>query len=361
MRHGSNTKLGSMPQPYLTPLLDAVGQPHTGVPGFSLLSDLPPILFLEKEKAWVLTRHHDVKTLLEDERFKTLPEHRHIKKAPKNVKELLERKSAQDNNQRMNDPACVESFLEKTRLSAETAAQQKLQNMAAHKRLDSVFQYAYGVSNRAIAELFHIPDKHLSIFIKFARAYIDIKTQADSLSDDEIFHIHENLAIGAELIKAHTHSDTQRIFPDENNADTILEVLCSMLIGGLDLAIQMIAGGIQICFRHQSETTKIIEDNLWSLAPAEIYRYFSPVNTINPKIAAKTCSLNEHHFEKGSKIYPFIAAANRDATVFKNPERFEITRDNRNVIFYDHDNNPIGRLFAFMVTEVALRHHLERK
>lgn len=360
MQRRSNPKPGSMPQPYMTPLLESIGRSAAGAIGFSLLSDLPPILFLEKEKTWVLTRHNDVKALLKDERFKNQPECPPLKKSPKHLKNLLEGRCAHSNKQWAHNTATEASFINSIRTASETAARRKLDNIATHKSLDSAFQYAYGVSNRAIAELFSIPDKHLSILIKFSRAYIDIKTRSSDLSDDEIFHMYENLTIGAELINANTHgigtSPTKKHEPGNT-----LDLLCSLLLGGLDLAIQLIAGGIQLCFRYQSEKNKIMEDNLWNLLPIEIYRHLSPADLINPKIASKSLSMNGHRFEKGASIYPFIASANRDSSVFEHPEKFDIHRNLNNVIFYDHEDNPIGRSFAFTVTEIALHRYLSRE
>ncbi|MFI0372371.1 cytochrome P450 [Actinomadura sp. 1N219] len=60
-------------------------------------------------------------------------------------------------------------------------------------------------------------------------------------------------------------------------------------------------------------------------ATDEIVRVASPVIYMR-RTATRDCELNGHHFSKGDKLLLYYWSANRDETVFDDPDRFDITR-----------------------------------
>ncbi|MGH3239769.1 MAG: cytochrome P450 [Spirillospora sp.] len=60
-------------------------------------------------------------------------------------------------------------------------------------------------------------------------------------------------------------------------------------------------------------------------AADEIVRVASPVIYMR-RTATRDCELNGHHFKKGDKLLLYYWSANRDETVFDDPDRFDITR-----------------------------------
>jgi methyl-branched lipid omega-hydroxylase len=60
-------------------------------------------------------------------------------------------------------------------------------------------------------------------------------------------------------------------------------------------------------------------------AVEEIVRYTSPVIWMRRTLTADTV-MNGNHYAKGDKVLLFYQAANRDESVFADPDRFDITR-----------------------------------
>ncbi len=57
----------------------------------------------------------------------------------------------------------------------------------------------------------------------------------------------------------------------------------------------------------------------------EIVRYASPVIFMRRSVT-RDCTLNGHDYSEGDKAVLFYWAANRDESVFADPDRFDITR-----------------------------------
>lgn len=58
----------------------------------------------------------------------------------------------------------------------------------------------------------------------------------------------------------------------------------------------------------------------------ECLRHVSPVQLTKPRWAARDITLAGHDFKRGESVGAFLSAANRDATKFKDPHRFDIGR-----------------------------------
>ena len=55
-------------------------------------------------------------------------------------------------------------------------------------------------------------------------------------------------------------------------------------------------------------------------------RYYSPVEVTTARWAAEPFQIHHQTIQKGDMVIIALASANRDETVFENPEIFDITR-----------------------------------
>jgi cytochrome P450 len=68
-------------------------------------------------------------------------------------------------------------------------------------------------------------------------------------------------------------------------------------------------------------------DGVTSTAVDEIVRMASPVIHFRRTATADGVRLGGHEFKAGEKLVLWYASANRDETVFVDPDRFDVTRD----------------------------------
>lgn len=102
-----------------------------------------------------------------------------------------------------------------------------------------------------------------------------------------------------------------------------------LLVGGNETTRNSIAHGM-VAFTENPEQWALLRTRpeLMPLAVREILRYASPVLHMR-RTATRDVVVNGQAIEKGQKVVLWYAAGNRDETVFSDPERFDITRDQR--------------------------------
>jgi cytochrome P450 len=124
--------------------------------------------------------------------------------------------------------------------------------------------------------------------------------------------------LGAQIYAA---ADTGEITEDEASL-----LVRSFLTAGLDTTVVGL-GNALFCFaQHPDQWQRLRQDpSLARAAFDEVLRYESPVQTF---FRTTTCPVEVAGVKlgEGEKVLLFLAAANRDARRWENPDRFDITR-----------------------------------
>jgi cytochrome P450 len=107
--------------------------------------------------------------------------------------------------------------------------------------------------------------------------------------------------------------------------------------------------------------TLAVRPELWPTAVEEILRLDSPVQ-LSARIAAKDADVAGTRIRRGEGIIIYLAGANRDPSVFEDPNRFDIERDNagRHLSFSGGRHFCLGAALARAEGEVGLRTFFER-
>jgi cytochrome P450 len=109
-----------------------------------------------------------------------------------------------------------------------------------------------------------------------------------------------------------------------------------LVIAGHETTANLIANTIHLLLTHPEQLQALQDDG--SLAPAAIeesLRYESPV-PMGVRVTSEPTSIGGHDLEAGRPVFVVIASANRDATVFVEPDRFDLTRDATANIAFGH-------------------------
>ncbi|MGQ0846672.1 MAG: cytochrome P450 [Sporichthyaceae bacterium] len=135
-----------------------------------------------------------------------------------------------------------------------------------------------------------------------------------------------------------------------------------LLLAGFETTVNLIGNGIDLLLRHPDQLAILrAEPELWPIAVEEILRFAAPVqNTFRYRLTD-----GEVHGTKvgrGTFLALLLAGANRDPSVFENPDVFDVRRANarEHVGFGLGAHFCVGAALARMEGEVVLRRLFER-
>jgi cytochrome P450 len=110
----------------------------------------------------------------------------------------------------------------------------------------------------------------------------------------------------------------------------IVSIVSTLLVAGHKTTTDLI-GNALIVLTHSPEYLQALSNNP-ELAPTiieEVLRIESPSPGL-PRVTTQDCTLNGVAIPKGAKLFLAYTSANRDETVFPNPEQFDLNRRNLN-------------------------------
>jgi cytochrome P450 PksS len=108
-----------------------------------------------------------------------------------------------------------------------------------------------------------------------------------------------------------------------------------LLIAGHETTVNLIGNGTLALIENPNELTKLrSEPSLVKPAVEELLRYTSPVFMTSERYAHENAMIHGVTIPQGEMTLAVIGSANRDETVFDNPNELQITREpNRHLSF----------------------------
>jgi cytochrome P450 len=135
-----------------------------------------------------------------------------------------------------------------------------------------------------------------------------------------------------------------------------------IVFAGNDTTRNTLSGAMKLFTENPDQRAKLKADmTLLPNAIHEITRLVSPVIFMK-RIATADTDIGGQRIAEGEKVIMWYGAANRDAAVFPDPDRFDITRANaeKNIAFGHGPHICIGRLAAQVQLEESYRQIFER-
>lgn len=122
-------------------------------------------------------------------------------------------------------------------------------------------------------------------------------------------------------ILVHAEVDGQRLSDDDLLHESLL-----ILIGGDETSRHVMTGGLYQLLRDEQQLKALREDrSLLPTAVEEMLRWVSPIKNM-ARTATRDVTLGGKTLQQGEKLLLLYPSANRDADVFADPFRFDITR-----------------------------------
>lgn len=154
----------------------------------------------------------------------------------------------------------------------------------------------------------------------------------------------------------------EHVRPGNLSREDFAEIGAMILRAGHDTTTNMIGLGTFILLNHP-EQAAAVRDNpeLVPGAVEELLRYVSPVQFSPRRVALEDVPIGGIVIAKGDGVFALNPAANRDAEVFAEPDKFDVQRDaSRHVAFGFGIHQCLGQILARVELQVVLPLLLKR-
>ena len=333
-----------------------------------------PILFVnqvEIGKEWLITRYEDALPLLKDNRLKKdwtnvfSQDTKNMYLSVDNSDHLTTHMLNSDppNHSRLRSlvqKAFTPKMIAQLDGRIQRIADDLISNIERKGTLNLVDDYSFPLPIIVISEMLGIPkedqakfriwshaviaspetpeeiketEKQLSEFITYLQYLVDIKRKEPK----------EDLVSALILAESEGHKLSAR---------ELYSMIMLLIVAGHETTVNLITNTVLALLENPNQL-QLLKDNpkLIDSAIEEGLRYYSPVEVTTARWAAEPFQIHHQTIEKGDMVVIALASANRDETVFENPEIFDITRENNRHIAFGHGSHfclgaPLARLEA---------------
>jgi hypothetical protein len=154
----------------------------------------------------------------------------------------------------------------------------------------------------------------------------------------------------SELVRA--SADGDRLTDDELRVNVLL------LIGaGFETTVNLIGNAVALLIDHPDQLAGLLANpDGWDNAVEEVLRYDSPVQ-LTVRIAAEDVQISGAWIRAGRPVILMLGAANRDPSVFDDPDTFDVTRASahQHLAFSAGVHYCLGSQLARLEAKIALR------
>jgi cytochrome P450 len=230
--------------------------------------------------------------------------------------------------------------LEGRRPRVQALTDRLLDRAAPAGRMDVIEDLAYPLTTGTIADVFGVPledferlQPHLQRLIAIvfdiglSRAQLARGNAAVGCLRDyfEGLIVERRRAPRAGLLSALVEAERG----GQLDADEVLATSILLLAAGYETTIALIGNGLLALLRHPEELRRLRDDGgLIASAVEEFVRYDAPIQSFGRKALADV-QLGNKLIRRGQQIYVLTGAANRDPARFLDPDRLDVTREDK--------------------------------
>lgn len=243
-----------------------------------------------------------------------------------------------------------------------------LLDRAARKgRIDLIADVALPLPLTIISEMLGVPDDERLTFHSWSAGFLEIAAGASPLK--MITQIPNGIRLKRffEKLIARRRTDPQddlisALVQAEANGDCLSErevmsMIFLLLLAGHETTVNLIGNGVLALLEYPDQMRKLREHpGLIEGAVEELLRYCNPVEHGNMRLALEDVEMAGQRIPKGSIVILLLASANRDESVFDQPDRLEIERNpNRHLGFGFGAHYCLGAQLARIEGRIAIQ------
>ncbi len=257
--------------------------------------------------------------------------------------------------------------VERLRTQAEGIVERKLAELDAAGAMDVVHDFAYPYTVEIIASMLGLPLDDGPRLVAWTHAITPYLMP--NATDDDVERADRAATEMSEYFLRFADQRREGAADDmigalaqaEESGDRLsrseLAAMCFEMVGaGHETTASQIPNGVFAFLRHPDQLALLREQpELMPSAVEECLRYEGPLRSPNPLVASADVELGGKVIPAGSRVMVWVSAANRDPAVFRDPDRFDITRtENRHLAFSSGIHFCLGAALARMETATAL-------
>ncbi|WP_427165578.1 cytochrome P450 family protein [Streptomyces sp. C1-1] len=243
-----------------------------------------------------------------------------------------------------------------------------LDAMLPHGRADLVDSFAYPLPITVICELLGVPEMDRGEFRRMSTEAVapsSPETEYDAFARLAAYLtelIEDKRCAGptgdllSDLVRT-TAEDGDRLSPGELRGMAFV-----LLIAGHETTVNLISGAVHTLLTHPDQLAALRADmSLVDAAVEETLRYEGPVENATFRFAAETLEIAGTKIVRGDAVMIGLSAADRDASRYPAPDRFDLHRDTRGHLAFGHGiHYCLGAPLARLEAGTAIRTLLER-
>jgi cytochrome P450 len=254
----------------------------------------------------------------------------------------------------------------------EQRAVELLDGLAGKRRVDIVAEYANLLPVAVIAEILGVPENMRDQFLAWGhqaapvldiglrhREFMSVNRSIRAMNgwlDEHFANLRRNP--GDDILSQLVNAD-----PDDRLNDLELRATAMLLLGaGFETTVNLLGSGIAVLGPDEKSRARLAaEPDLWPQAVEELLRFESPVQ-ITGRVALNDTEIDGFEIPKGTALLCLLGGANRDPSVFANPEVFDLDRPNSrdHLAFSAGVHYCLGANLAKMEGQTGLRMLFER-
>lgn len=335
----------------------------------------------DKTPVWLLTRYDDVTALLRDERFTknrrsalTKEQLRKLPWTPPMFRPLERNMLDLDPPDHTRLRALVHkaftpSLVEQMRSRTQAIADELLDRVVSRNQMDLIGDFALPLPMTIITEILGVPTKDHDKFHRWSKAVVSLSSPNPTLRVlPSVWKFIRYLRQFFKLRRRDPQDDLVTALiraeeaGDKLSEDELLAMVFLLLIAGHETTVNLIGNGTLVLMETPDEMRKLKNDPLL-VKPAveELLRYTSPVLMTTERYALEDAVVHGVTIPRGEMALGAIGSANRDETVFENPDELRITREpNRHLSFGQGIHFCLGAPLARMEAQIAFTTLLRR-
>ncbi|WP_345639981.1 cytochrome P450 [Streptomyces tremellae] len=290
------------------------------------------------ELVWVVTRHEDARAVLTDLRFSSDPRTpgypSYISGDTPIPPGFFLNQDAPDHTRlrRLVTREFLITQMEAKRPRMKAILDDLLEAMVARgNSADLVRELAFPMAATVMCELLDVPYEDHHIFVTLTDVILDRSSTPEQAGNaardlmayfDEVVTAREQRPTDDMLGRLVAHEEADRLSHDE-----FVGLAALLMLSGYDTMAQMIGLGTATLLEHPAQLADLRADpSLYPQAIEELLRYLSINHAGLPRAATEDLTLSGQRIRAGDGLLVMINEANRDATVFEEPDTFDIHR-----------------------------------
>jgi cytochrome P450 PksS len=143
---------------------------------------------------------------------------------------------------------------------------------------------------------------------------------------------------------------------DRLDEEELLAMAILLLLAGYETTVHLLGSASLALLQRPDQRARFMsEPGLTNLAIEELLRFTTPVEMTTPRIAREDVTLSSITIPRGEWVTGVLGSANRDESVFKNPDTLDLGRDpNPHVAFGKGHHFCLGASLVRLEAQVAL-------